>query len=418
MYHIIRQSILLFLCFVVISPLFAAPTDSQTIHLKLDCRHCDRDYLQEEIPWISFVRDRQSADVHVISTYQRNSSSGREYTLTFSGLRDFEGLCDTLNFSTPPAVAREEARSLLAQQIKLGLVRYLARTPLGRELSVTCNAVNVEESPPGDKWNSWVFSSRLGSFFNGEESRNSISLWGNLNAQRITAESKIKITCWGNYNHDRYEYEYDDTSYVYISESNSRGFSSEWAKSLTDHWSAGCWGGISSSTYNNKALAWRFGPGLEYNIYPYSESARRQLRITYLMSGRRFLYDEETIYLKESESLVEHTLAMRLELVRNWGSVSVDLSGSQYLHDLTKNEANLYGDLSLQLVRGLSLSLDGQVSLIHNQLSLPRSDADLEELLLQRRQLSTQYDYWLSVGFRYTFGSIYSSVVNTRFGEW
>jgi hypothetical protein len=323
-----------------------------------------------------------------------------------------------LTFSTPPAVTLEESRSLLAQHIKLGLVRYLARTPQGQELNITCNPVRAEESLPEDKWNNWVFSSRLGSFFNGEESTINISLWGNLNAQRITAASKTKVTLWGNYNYDRFEYVYDDTNYVYVSESNSRGFSTDWAKSITDHWSAGCWGGISSSTYNNKALAWRIGPGLEYNIYPYTQSARRQLRLTYVLNGRRFLYDEETIYLKKSESLFEHSLSMRLELVRNWGTATLDISGSQYLHDLTKNEANLYGDLSLQVVRGLSLSLDGQFSLIHNQLSLPRSDADLEELLLQRRQLSTQYDYWFSVGFRYTFGSIYSSVVNTRFGEW
>jgi len=39
-----------------------------------------------------------------------------------------------------------------------------------------------------------------------------------------------------------------------------------------------------------------------------------------------------------------------------------------------------------------------------------------EEILLEQRQLATQYDYFLSLGLRYTFGSIYSNVVNPRFG--
>lgn len=415
MYHIPLRLLSLPIFMIVFTTVIQADEGTAaTINLKLDCPHCDHEYLQEEIPWVSFVRDRQDADVQLISTAQLNGSGGWEYTLTFTGLRSFAGLCDTLRFSIPPAETWENIRSGMTQQIKLGLVRYLARTPAGSDLMITHAGADKPQFRPNDKWNNWVFSARVGSYFNGEESTNYLSLWGNISAQRITAASKCEFTGWGTYDHDSYEY--DGTTY--ISESSSQGFSAAWAGSLTDHWSAGLWGSVNSSTYSNIALGMRVGPALEYNIYPYSESVRKQLRIAYHLDGRRFLYDEETIYLKNYESLVEQSLSMRLELVRSWGSVTTDLSGSQYLHDLTKNEVSLFSDLSLQLVRGLSISLEGQVSLIHNQLSLPRDDADLEEVLLQRRQLSTQYDYWFSCGFRYTFGSIYSSVVNPRFGEW
>ena len=41
----------------------------------------------------------------------------------------------------------------------------------------------------------------------------------------------------------------------------------------------------------------------------------------------------------------------------------------------------------------------------------------LEGILLSRKQLATDYEYNLRVGVRYTFGSIYSNVVNPRFGD-
>jgi hypothetical protein len=41
----------------------------------------------------------------------------------------------------------------------------------------------------------------------------------------------------------------------------------------------------------------------------------------------------------------------------------------------------------------------------------------LEEVLLQRRQLETGYSYFFSVGLSYTFGSIFTNVVNPRFGS-
>ena len=70
----------------------------------------------------------------------------------------------------------------------------------------------------------------------------------------------------------------------------------------------------------------------------------------------------------------------------------------------------------MRITQGLSIELGGNVAFIHNQLNLPRGDADLEEVLLRRRQLETNYQAGLSFGFRYRFGSIYNNVVNPRFG--
>ena len=69
------------------------------------------------------------------------------------------------------------------------------------------------------------------------------------------------------------------------------------------------------------------------------------------------------------------------------------------------------------MFKGLFFSVFGSVSLIRDQLSLPKGGVTPEEILLKRQELATSYDYSASIGFSYTFGSIYSSVVNPRFGN-
>jgi len=77
----------------------------------------------------------------------------------------------------------------------------------------------------------------------------------------------------------------------------------------------------------------------------------------------------------------------------------------------------MYAELSLHLFKGFSLELRGNYSMIHNQLSLQKSAVSQEEVILQQRQLETQYSYWGTVGINFTFGSIYNNIVNPRFGN-
>jgi hypothetical protein len=54
---------------------------------------------------------------------------------------------------------------------------------------------------------------------------------------------------------------------------------------------------------------------------------------------------------------------------------------------------------------------------VRDQISLRAGGASDEEVLTRQRQLATNFDYSASVGLSYTFGSVYSDVVNTRFGN-
>jgi hypothetical protein len=72
--------------------------------------------------------------------------------------------------------------------------------------------------------------------------------------------------------------------------------------------------------------------------------------------------------------------------------------------------------VSLNLLKGLSLSLSAQYESVRDQISLPALEATSEEVLINQRQLATSYNYFLFFGVSYSFGSIFSPIVNPRFG--
>ncbi|NOY88083.1 MAG: hypothetical protein GXO93_01675 [FCB group bacterium] len=158
-------------------------------------------------------------------------------------------------------------------------------------------------------------------------------------------------------------------------------------------------------------------PAIEYNFFPYSESSQKQFTIDYYVEEEYVKYEEVTMFDKTEEWLTSGNLQTSLDLIQPWGSISMSLNGSHYFYDFKKNRLQLYGNVSLNIVKGFSFNIRGNVSRIHDQLSLRKGEANQEEVLLKQRELATSYSYWTSVGISYTFGSIYNNVVNPRFGD-
>ena len=145
-------------------------------------------------------------------------------------------------------------------------------------------------------------------------------------------------------------------------------------------------------------------------------STRRQLTALYRLNIFSLDYTEETIYNKTSETLFSESLSLTLSMKEKWGSTSIELVGAHYFHDASKNHISIYGSVNLRIIKGLTFNINGYYSMIHDQLSLKKGTASLEQILLRRTQLETNYSYFISVGLTFTFGSIYSNVVNPRFG--
>ena len=115
------------------------------------------------------------------------------------------------------------------------------------------------------------------------------------------------------------------------------------------------------------------------------------------------------------ETYLSEMLILNLELVQPWGEISVDVEGQHLFRDFSKSHLTIESNISLRLTKNLSVNFALQSRLIHDQLYLPKGDASLEDILLKRRKLATTYEVSGHLGFSFTFGSIYNSIVNERF---
>ena len=387
------------------------------LYIYFDCRfrYCDRDFFRREIPYVNYTRNPEDAQVQVLLTQQETGGGGRLFTIDFIGRGEFEGVDDRLQVATPAALANERQLTEIAHSVAIGLLRYIARTDQVSNYEVTVSAGELQEipvaKPETDPWNFWTF--RVGSRleFEADERRKHYQVRGSFNANRVTDAIKLEFQVGGNYQESIYETS-DTTSVTSVRESYwARGLN-VW--SLNAHWSAGIQYGTSRSRFDNVSFEADVAPALEYNIFPYSESTRRQFNILYTIGVRRTNYFEETVFEKTAETLPAHELGAGVSIRQPWGNIWGSLEFSQYLHDLAKNRIEGSIGLDLRLLRGFSLNVNAEYSRIRDQLNVPKGDATQEEVLLQQRVLLSGYEYEMSVGFSYTFGSIYSNVVNPR----
>jgi hypothetical protein len=385
------------------------------LRIYIDCSHCDNDYLRTNITFVNYVRDRADAQVHILVTTQETGSGGTEYTLTFIGKQNFEGIDDTLKYVSKQSDMQDIPRSGITRTMSLGLIRYASRTSLGEKINISYSEPS-EPTAVVDSWNFWVFNTNVNGNLSGQSASNFTNISFSFSANRVTSDLKVNLSINGNYGEDNY-FDPDADTLTFKNIYRSRGLWASAVFSLTDHWSAGGVTYANSNTYNNQKLFWAVGPAIEYNIFPYEESTRRQLRLAYSAEFNYRNYEEETIYFKTNERLAREKIEASLELKEPWGTIELSSSASHYFHDFNKYNLSGYASVSLRVAEGLSLRFSGNASKVRDQLSLPRSGATAEEVLTRQRELATQYRYWGSIGFSYTFGSIYNNVVNPRFGD-
>jgi hypothetical protein len=383
----------------------------------IDCGMCDLNYIKEQISIVNYVNDRRDADVHVLFVSQRTGASGNEYTLFFIGQNQFNGINDTLKFATDQTDTRDKEREKTVSALKLGLVRYIAKSKVADQLSITFIKQNQQTEKPKDEWDFWFFQASINGFTNGQERNSFLNINGSFSASRVTEDSKINLRASNSYNEREYKYEVNKELITYNSISRSQSFNGSVYFSIDDHWSWGFGASLWNSTYSNITLGTILSAAIEYNIFPYSQSNQRQLRINYRIAPTYHKYTSETIYFKTKERLLSQELSSTLSIIEPWGNTSITVSGANYFHDMNKYELEISGNVSWKIVKGLSINLYGGYSKIRNQISLPRGGATLEEVLLQRRQLETGYSYWAGFGISYSFGSIYNNIVNPRFGS-
>jgi hypothetical protein len=391
-----------------------APTEhTDAIRVFLDCGSCDENYLRTEITFVSYVRDRTAADVHVLITTQGTGGGGVQYTVNFIGLDRFKGVDHLLTYPAPQTSTPDERRRGLASVLKLGLVRYVAETSLASRLSLRFDQGGARSpATTDDPWNFWVF--RLGGSggFDGEQATSLRSVSMNFSANRTTENWKISLFGFGNYRQQRFDLEDGETLTAIRRNTDGRGLV---VKSLTPHWSVGATAALAASTFTNYDLRSRVAPAIEYNVFPYADSTRRSLTLLYSVGVQTADYTEETIYGRLDERLLDHQFEVSMGLRQPWGTANASFETSHYLNRSGKYRVGAFGGADVRLFKGFSISVDGGMSKRQDQLSLRRGEATTEEILIRQRELATDYSYDFRFGLSYSFGSIFNTVVNPRF---
>ncbi len=396
----------------------AQPADDGPAGLRvfLDCgRDCDRDYLRREITFVNYVRDRRDAEVHVLVTDER-SGGGTQYTLDFIGLEQFAGNDVRHTYSESRTDTDDETRVGIAQVLRVGFLHYIIETPLATEIEIGTarqgnGARSVMVQPDDDPWNFWVYRLSSNIRVSGEDTRTSRNFNGSASANRTTEDWIIRTEVDGSYNESVTALSSGDFTNI----STRYNVDGQVVKSLGEHWGASIAGRAGASTFLNQDLRLRVQPGIEYNVFPYSESSRRSLTFSYQAGVESFKYEEETLFGKLEETVPAQQVQATLDVEQPWGDGRIRMNYNSLLNDLDTHSASVSGNLSFRVARGLSLNVSASTSLVRDQIYLPAENLSDEEILLQRRQLATDSRYRVSFGFSYTFGSIFNNVVNPRF---
>ncbi len=387
-------------------------TQAQALHVFLDGRELPWDYIRTEIPFVNYVRDRKDADVHVLFTRQGTGSGGTEFALAFIGLADFSDLNFTQKYIANKTDVPDEILRGIVHCLKGGLAPFIGRTPLsGRLIIGYDDKSSLQAQTVKDRWNFWVFSLNASGSTSGVKTRTSGKFEGNFSANRVTPDWKLRFSVSGSFDASRYTVE----DLVYKSSTERENLNAQAIKSLGAHWSAGVWFSMSSASFNNIKLSSSPSVAAEYSFFPYVESSRRQLYFQYRLSFISYRYRELTIYDQLSENLFHQRLSLNLELLQPWGNANASVGWGHYLKDIKLNKLTINAGVSVRLIKGLSFWAGGKYEAIHDQITLPKAGATLEQILLMRKDQATTYSFSLNLGLNFTFGSMYSNVINPRF---
>lgn len=417
--------------FALLGALFAAPapldaqptvardtTQAGLVRVYIDCQQngCDRDFFVQEMRWANVVRERLESDVHLLVTALTTGSGGTEYTVNAIGQRRWAGRSDTVVTAVEPASTQDMRRRELLRVFSLLLAPYAAQTAEGPLLAISYRAPasRASQSPQAvnDPWNFWVFNLSGNAYSSGEKRQRFLDSYWNASANRYTDEWKVRINSNLNYSDSWFELG-DGTRFTNIL--RTYGGNVLVGRSVTPKLSVGGQFTGQRADFFNYDANLRLAAAVEYDFIPYREYTRKSVIFLYSVGAIANDYQDTTIYGQIRETRPHHSGQLQVRARQPWGNVTASLYGSQFLHNLNRYNYGISGSADLRLVKGLQLNISGNYGKVADQLYLRRGNLDDTEVVARIRALETNYRYYVSMGVSYTFGSIYSTIVNPRF---
>ena len=397
-------------------PAATAPAPAPPLRIYLDCWPCDTDYLRQHVLFIEYVRDRATADLHVLVTTQTTGSGGTAWTMSLIGLGRYHTRDHTMVFHTPQSATADEQRREFARRFRLALAGYAADTTIARNLSVNFaprgRSGQFRAGDFFDPWGGWLFRISGSANGNAEAATKAIAYRGSLSVSRVTDSLKINFTV--NSSQARRDFTLSDGREIRTT-SDAWNFNHTTVKTVAGRVAAGVRLAASHSSFDNRERALAVYPGVEFNVFSYGEYERRRLTVWYEAGPNYYEYHELTIFDKTEEMVPKQRIDVSFALRQPWGYTGISTSVSHDLNAERRYNATVFGETEVRLFNGFSMNLWASYSKINDQISLPKQGATTEEILLRLRQLETNYSYSVSMGLTYSFGSIFTSIVNPRF---
>ncbi len=389
------------------------------LNMFIDCE-CNKTYLKQELPYVNHTIDPATSQVSLFIVTNYLSSGGRVYNLDFKGQEELSGNQLSFKVSTTAVMTAVERDELLGQRIKLGLAGFLAGTAYGDLAELTVSEVTAQPARDstaavvvdnGDNWNNWIFEVDARFATNTETQRGRTSLRLGFDADRTTPDLRIRISPNLFYRTENVKQK-DGT--VLTSIRQDLWMNGSIVRSISDHWSVGLFTNASSSTFRNLDYNVSVSPAIEYNIFNYNQVPFKEFTVAYRVGYNRNDYIRETIFFQLEENFFRQVLDVDLRIRQRWGQVRAGVSAGNILSDFSKNRLSMNGQANVRLIKGLSFTIGGSYEIINDQISLPRGEASVEDVLLGQSQLATNFEADLSFGLSYTFGSLFNNVINTR----
>lgn len=406
--------------------IFAQSKTNEKIKVFLDCNQewlCDINYIKNELKMVDYVRDRFLSDVQVIMNTVFTNGGGESNVMTLVGQKNFSGLRDTFTYFNEATATESIKRNRMVKYLKIGLMPYVAKSPFADEIEIKYGEGTEEDknkSQAVDPWNLWQFTLGANGFFNGDKNYSNADINLNLSANRETDKNNFSFFFNNNLERNKFTYiekKEDgtlDTTIINAPKDRQNGFI-EYTVKLNEHWAVGGKGRYVRSIFDNISTRVRGFGTVEYSLLPYTDFNSKRVVLSYSLGAESSNYVDTTIYLRKKEFLGRHSFAMTTSFVQKWGSINLGAEYGQYLNDFSKNSLFFGGGIDWNIVKGLKFAIGGNIQFQRDQISIPKAEADLVDLLTQRRIIASSYDYFVGVGFSYTFGSIFNSQVNPTF---
>ena len=379
---------------------------------------CFEDFLRQDLSYFDFSRDPHRADFTFVVVRQKTGSGGERFTVTLSRRgAPPPGVAPTPtdSFAVPSGTPPDGARRALLQALLRLLQRELADTEHAAAFELVVPRREGDAlSALHDPWDYWVLMPELKGAGEAVSEFYWASATGALTVRRITEPSKLRVRA--SYNHQFIGYELEDDSRISadLGKWDARAL---YAHALGKRWALGGVVTGRGSELENLRGHVHGGPLLELNVFPYAENASRQLRFAYQVGAWANWYYEANVEGLGRETRPYHALSAIVDLAQPWGSAQLIAQVNQLLDEADRYRVSGGVVLTLRLVEGLSLSLEGEAARVEDLLQLRRRQITDEELLLETAQQPTSFTLEGSLALTYAFGSTNNTIVNPRFAR-